>query len=303
MQTYIDNFIEHIRLEGKSINTQYGYRLDLEQFRTFLLPFFPDEQVGVSEISTLMVRDFLRMLHEKNDKNRSLSRKLAALKMFFQYIKLQGVIKVNPVEKMDRPKFERPLPKFFTEEEINLLLKIPEADDIFGIRNRAIFELIYSSGLRIGEVCSILLRDLDLKSMLVRVTGKGNKTRIVPVGRPAIEVIKTYLNVRYKLDPEAKDDHLFLTKSGKPFYNRQLNIILTGFIRLIAMQKGYSPHTIRHSFATHLLQKGADLRAIQQMLGHASLTTTEIYTHVTLEDVKAAYNTAHPRAKEKPPTK
>jgi integrase/recombinase XerC len=299
MQGHIDKFIENIRIEGKSINTQYGYRVDLEQFQTFLLPFFPNEIVEVKDINTLMVRDFLRMLHDKSDKNRSLARKMAALRMFFRYLKRQGIIEKSPVESMERPKFEKPLPKFFTEDEINLLLKIPEADTKLGMRNRAIFELIYSSGLRIGEVCNIRLRDLDIKKCLVRVTGKGNKERIVPVGRPAILTIQDYLAVRPQLDPEGKEDHLFLTYTGKPFYNRQLNIILQRFIRLIALQKGYSPHTIRHTFATHLLQKGADLRAIQQMLGHANLSTTEIYTHVTLEDVKEAYNKAHPRAKEK----
>jgi len=298
MTELIDKFVENLRLEGKSINTQYGYRLDLEQLYKFLQPFFPNSKVNVKEITILMVRDWLRSLHDKPDKNRSLARKSASIKMFFRYLKRQGIIDKNPTEKMETPKFEKPLPRFFTEEEINLLLKIPEADTKFGIRNRAIFELIYSSGLRIGEVCSILLRDLDLKNCLLRVKGKGNKERIVPVGRPAIETIRTYLSVRSAFDPEGSEEHLFLTRSGKSFYNRQLNIILQRFIRLIALQKGYSPHTIRHSFATHLLKNGADLRAIQQMLGHANLSTTEIYTHVTLEDIKEAYHKSHPRAKE-----
>jgi len=299
VQEFIEKFVENIRIEGKSVNTRTAYRLDLEQFHTFLKSFFPSAEVKVEQITVLMVRDWLRDLHDKPDKNRSLARKTASLKMFFRYLKKQGIIEKNPVEKMENPKFEKPLPKFFTEEEINLLLKIPEADNKFGIRNRAIFELIYSSGLRIGEVCSILLHDLDMKNYLLRVKGKGNKERIVPVGRPAVQSIQTYLAVRPALDPEGKEEHLFLTRSGKPFYNRQLNIILQHYIRLIALHKGYSPHTIRHSFATHLLQKGADLRAIQQMLGHSNLSTTEVYTHVTLEDIKEAYHKAHPRARDK----
>lgn len=299
MQQHIDKFLENIRIEGKSVNTQYGYRLDLEQFGKFIAPFFINGEIIVQDVTVLMVRDFLRELHDKPDKNRSLARKTASLKMFFRYLKRQGIIDKNPVDKMDTPKYEKPLPKFFSEEEINLLLKIPEEDTKFGIRNRAIFELIYSSGLRIGEVCGILLRDLDSKNYLLRVKGKGNKERIVPVGRPAMATIQIYLSIRASFDPKGKEDHLFLTKSGKPFYNRQLNIILLHYIRLIASQKGFSPHTIRHSFATHLLQKGADLRAIQQMLGHSNLSTTEIYTHVTLEDIKEAYHKAHPRAREK----
>lgn len=299
MLDLIDKFIERIRIEGKSFYTQIGYRLDLEQFHKFIKPLFPNEEVQVQEVTTLMVRDFLRYLHDKPDKNRSLARKTASLKMFFRSLKQQDIIQKNPLEKMETPRFEKPLPKFFSEDEINLLLKIPEADSKFGIRNRAIFELIYSSGLRIGEVCDILLRDLDLNKLLLRVKGKGNKERIVPIGRPAAQSIKNWFSIRPLFDPQGKEEHLFLTRSGKPFYNRQLNIILQQFIRLIAKQKGFSPHTIRHSFATHLLQKGADLRAIQQMLGHANLSTTEIYTHVTLEDIKDAYHKSHPRASTK----
>jgi integrase/recombinase XerC len=299
MQELIDRFIEYLRLEGKSVNTQYGYRLDLEQFRTFLKPFFPNAEIDVQGINLLMLRDFLRDLHDKPDKNRSLARKTATLKMFFRWLKRQGEISSNPAEKLETPRFEKPLPKFFTEDEVNTLLRIPEADSTFGIRNRAIFELIYSSGLRIGEVCGIMLHDLDMNNLLLRVTGKGNKERIVPVSRPALQAIQNWLSVRCKLDPEGRDGHLFVTKSGKPFYNRQLNLILQHYIRLIARQKGFSPHTLRHSFATHLLQNGADLRAIQQMLGHANLSTTEVYTHVTLEDIKAAYHKSHPRAGSK----
>lgn len=302
MQDFIDRFIEYLRLEGKSVNTQYAYRLDLEQFRSFLEPFFPNAEVKVESINPLMLRDWLRDLHDKPDKNRSLARKTASLKMFFRWLKRQNVIVDNPAEKLETPRFEKPLPKFFTEEEIDTLLRIPEADNPFGIRNRAIFELIYSSGLRIGEVCGILLGDLDVKNLLLRVKGKGSKERIVPVSRPALAAIQTWLSVRPVLDPESKDEHLFITKSGKPFYNRQLNIILQHYIRLIARQKGFSPHTLRHSFATHLLKNGADLRAIQQMLGHANLSTTEVYTHVTLEDIKAAYHKSHPRAAVKKPS-
>jgi integrase/recombinase XerC len=299
MQQLIEKYIENIRIEGKSLNTQISYRLDLEQFDKFAAKFFPAGETDAKQVSILMVRDFLRELHDKPDKNRSLARKTASIRGFFRYLKRMGIIEKNPLDKMETPRFEKPLPKFFSEEEINLLLKIPEADTKFGIRNRAIFELIYSSGLRISEVCNILLQDIDTKNSLLRVKGKGNKERIVPIGRPALQAIQTYLSIRPAFDPEGKDAHLFLTKSGKPFYDRQMNIILMHFIRLIARQKGYSPHTIRHSFATHLLKNGADLRAIQSMLGHSSLSTTETYTHVTLEDIKEAYHKSHPRAREK----
>ncbi|NLA44618.1 MAG: tyrosine-type recombinase/integrase, partial [Candidatus Cloacimonetes bacterium] len=166
------------------------------------------------------------------------------------------------------------------------------------VRNRAILELLYSSGLRISELADLELNDIDLKRALVRVKGKGNKERIVPIGKPAIEAIEAYLPVRDKLKQEYSSHKLFLTKSGKDFDHRQLFKILHHYFQIIARQKGYSPHTIRHSFATHLLSRGADLRALQEMLGHSNLETTAIYTHLTLDDIKKAYLKGHPRGKE-----
>ena len=297
MKELISKFCTNLRLEGKSENTIYGYNIDLEQFYGFLEPFFEGE-VQVEQILVIQIRDFLRWLHEKQDCNRSLARKMASLKAFFQYCKLQNLIAVNPMDRLKRPKYEKKLPKFFSQEEIELLLSIPDLSNKYGIRNKAIFELIYSSGLRIAEICSIQLQDIDLKRHLVRVVGKGDKERIVPVGNIAIQSIQNYLEIRHEFEPKPQETTLFLTRSGIAFYSRQMNIILQRYISLIAQQKGYSPHTIRHTFATHLLQGGADLRAIQQMLGHTNLSTTEIYTHVTLDDITSAYRKAHPRTKK-----
>ncbi|HOD17308.1 MAG TPA: tyrosine recombinase XerC [Candidatus Cloacimonadota bacterium] len=297
MQDLIDRFAEQLRLENKSVNTINGYRLDLEQLQTFLQPFFPDGEVKAEQITTLMLRDFLRELHAKPDKNRSLARKTASIKAFFRFLQQRKLLTKNPAEKLETPKYEKPLPHFFSKEEMKQLLKIPETDNKYGVRNLAILELIYSSGLRITEACNILLRDLDLKNGLLLVRGKGRKERIVPVGRPALKAVQNYLAIRPAFKPEAEEQHLFLTRNGKPFDNHQMEHALQPYLNLIARQKGYTPHSIRHSFATHLLQNGADLRAIQQLLGHTNLSTTEIYTHVTLEDIKEAYKKAHPRAK------
>ncbi len=296
MRELISKFCTNLKIEGKSENTIYGYNIDLEQFYSFLQPFFEGEVI-VEQIQIIQIRDFLRWLHDKQDCNRSLARKMASLKAFFQYCKLQDVILVNPMDRLKRPKYEKKLPKFFSQEEMELLLNIPDLTCKYGIRNKAIFELIYSSGLRIAEICSIRIQDIDLKRQLVRVVGKGNKERIVPVGNMAIQSIQNYLEIRHEFSPETGERTLFVTRSGKAFYSRQMNIILQRYISLIAQQKGYSPHTIRHTFATHLLQGGADLRAIQQMLGHTNLSTTEIYTHVTLDDITSAYRKAHPRTK------
>jgi len=298
MKKLIESYCNALRLQGKSENTQIAYRRDLEQLHCFLKPFFADEVVSVQEIMPMQIRDFLRYMHEKPDCNRSLARKLAALKSFFAYCKLEGLITQNPVDKLKRPKYEKKLPHFFSEEEIEKLLNIPDTETPLGIRNRAILELIYSSGLRLDEVAKIRLLDIDFTRCLVKVLGKGNKERIVPVGRTAIHWTERYMKIRSSLDPLGKCDRLFLTYTGKPFDSKQLNTILMRFINLIAKEKGYSPHTLRHSFATHILKRGADLRAVQEMLGHANLSTTEIYTHVTIDDLKDAYHRAHPLSKK-----
>ena len=199
------------------------------------------------------------------------------------------------MEKLKRPKYEKPLPKVFTEEEVRNLLAIPDCSSRFGIRNRAILETLYSSGLRLMELAGIKLSDLDLNKALLRITGKGNKQRIVPVGSQALKAIREYLKVRPDFTSENSPNNLFLTRSGKAFNSKQLDIILRAYFELIAQAKGYTPHTLRHSFATHMLSRGADLRAIQELLGHSQLSTTQVYTHVSLEDIKEAYKKGHPR--------
>ncbi|MDZ4183107.1 MAG: tyrosine recombinase XerC [Candidatus Cloacimonadaceae bacterium] len=298
MQKNIDSYCAYLRVEGKSPRTIEGYKLDLGQFHGFLKQFFEEEIVRVEEIGVMQIRDFLRWLHDRPDCNRSLARKSAALRGFFAYLMLTDVITANPMLKIKRPKYEKKLPHFFSEDEIKLLLSIPDQNSKYGIRDRAILETIYSSGLRLAEVAGITLGDIDFRRGRLRVVGKGNKERIIPIGKPALDAIRDYLPVREELRNPQSSNLLFLTRTGKDFDTKQLNIILDRYISIVAQQKGYSPHTLRHSFATHMLSRGADLRAIQEMLGHSQLSTTEIYTHVTLEDIKDAYRKGHPRGKE-----
>ncbi len=298
MEKYIDDFCNYLALEGKSEKTISAYKLDLEQFYTYIQRYFENGIVTLREITVLNIRDFLRYLNEKPDCNRSLARKSAALNSFFKFCKRSRLIINNPMDKIKRPKYEVPLPKCFTEEEVRTLLSIPDTSNRFGIRNKAILETLYSSGLRLSELAGIRLQDIDLKRGLVRVMGKGNKQRIVPLGSYAIEAINNYLKIRPKFAQEDSPDLLFLTKSGKAFDAKQLDIILKRYFELVAKAKGYSPHSLRHSFATHLLSRGADLRAIQELLGHSLLSTTETYTHISLEDIKEAYKKGHPRNKE-----
>lgn len=294
MQKVFQDYLAYLKLQGKSPNTILAYGGDLSQFYDFLLPLFGGKEPGMEDVSVAHIRNFMNFLHIHKDSNRSLARKVAALKSFFYYCKLQELIKISPMQKIKTPKYEKELPKFFSAAEMELLLNIPDQNTEVGIRNRAILELIYSSGLRISEVCGLRLQDVDLKRGLLKVLGKGNKERIVPFGSEALQSLQNYLKVRQYFDPTHSHNLLFLTYRGKAFDGNQLNTILQRYINLIARQKGFSPHTIRHSFATHMLSRGADLRAIQEMLGHSNLSTTEIYTHVSLEDIKTAYHKAHP---------
>ena len=179
-----------------------------------------------------------------------------------------------------------------------LLMRIPDTSDIFGVRNLAMLELLYSCGLRLMELANLKLEDVDFRRRVIRVMGKGNKQRVIPFGSKALDALKQYLGKRELLAHEDSSTKVFLTKSGKAFARRQLHTILSHYMDLIAREKGFSPHTIRHSFATHLLARGADLRAIQELLGHSKLSTTEKYTHLTLEQIKEAYEKGHPRSGE-----
>lgn len=296
MKKWIQKHLDQLSIEGKSPRTIEGYRIDLQQFEGFLESEFG--LCNISDISALHIRGFLRWLSEKQDVNRTLSRKLSSLSSWFRYLKIQGEIKDDPMRKIRRPKYEKKLPRFFSEEEMQALLRIPDTSSKFGLRNRAILELLYSCGLRLMELAGLRLDDIDKGKKLIRVIGKGNKQRLIPIGSFALQSLDEYLKERPGFLQDHSSDKVFLTRSGKDFDTDQLRTILMRYIDLIAREKGYSPHTIRHSFATHLLSKGADIRAIQKMLGHADLATTEVYTHLSLEDIKAAYEKGHPRSGE-----
>ncbi len=296
LEDYFDKYCTRLRVEGKSPNTISAYRLDLDQLHTYLRMEVAEE-LAPGDISPSMIRGFLLYLHEKEDQNRSISRKITALNSFFTWAKREEIVQTNPIAKIKRPKYEKKLPHFFTEEEMLVLLRVPDLESKYGVRNKAMLELIYSSGLRLIELARLRLQDIDLRKGLVRALGKGNKERIIPVGKPAIEAINAYLAIRSSFGEASRCDRLFVTMSGKPWDSKQLNSILQKYISVVAQQQGFSPHSLRHSFATHLLKHGADLRAIQEMLGHSNLSTTSIYTHVTLDDIKEAYIKGHPRSK------
>jgi len=237
------------------------------------------------------VRKYLAHLREKRLTARTVARKLSVLRSFFRFLVRENLLSINPVAAIVAPKQDRPLPKFLTEDEMVRLIEAPDADTVKGLRDRAIFETLYSTGLRISELVSLTDELVDFVGGTVRVMGKGRKERLVPIGERALRAIRRYLAKR-----QGTSSFLFLNKNKKQLGVRGVRKVMDQYLRLMSLKTRVSPHTIRHSFATHLLGRGADLRSVQELLGHANLATTQIYTHLTTEKIKAVYDKAHPRA-------
>ncbi len=298
MQNTIERFIKNQKSKGLAENTIIAYRKDLEQLKKFLRIYFVNEKIILKNISRLYLRDFMRELSINNRSNRTLARKAITIKSFFEFAQIQNIIEKNPARNLKIPKFEQKLPKYFSEKEMIELLDIPDLSSKFGIRNKAILELIYSSGLRISEIAKCKINWIDLNEKIIKIVGKGNKERIVPIGNKAKIALRNYLKIKSQFESKFSEQFFFLSKSGRPLTANETREILEHYLMLVAKTKGFSPHSIRHSFATHLLSNGADLRAVQEMLGHSNLSTTEIYTHLSLTDLKDAYKQAHPRSKK-----
>lgn len=298
MQEVLTEYLNYLKVQGKSTNTISAYRRDLTQFLDFINSKYSN--ILFQDIDRHIIRDFMAYLDEDLDNtNRSISRKLTAIKGLFKYSIHHKYLTSNPTLTMKNPKFEKKIPQFFSEKDMELLLSLPDLSSKFGVRNLAILELFYSSGLRISELIILTLTSIDFSRKVIKVHGKGDKTRMIPVGNKAIEAIEHYLSIRGSFVSNFSGDILFLSKSGKPLDRLELSSILSKYLSLVGQKKGFSPHTIRHTFASHLLSNGADLRAIQEMLGHANLSTTEIYTHVTMKDLTKTVNNLHPRSKKK----
>jgi integrase/recombinase XerC len=298
--TTIDTFIDYMALErGASPHTCRAYRKDLELFAAFL------REKGLltdpAAIDHLTIRLYLGHLYQgKRIKRTSVVRKLATLRTFFRYLKREGVIEKNPAKLVATPKGGKDLPHALTVDEAFRLLDAPDAHKPLGSRNRAILELLYSSGLRVGELTSLNLDDLDLGGGMVRVMGKGGKERIVPIGSKAVEALRLYLARRGELKKkgESTPPYLFLNRRGGRLTPRSVARMIATYRLHGGITKETTPHTFRHSFATHLLDAGADLRGIQELLGHTSLSTTQKYTHVSSAKLMEVYDRTHPRARK-----
>jgi len=288
MNRYIDKFITYLEVEKNySSHTLLNYRLDLGEFFTFL------QEQPLEKVEYLHLRRFLSSLRDRNLKPRSMARKLSSLRSFFRFMNREGYLKENPAVLLMSPKLDKPLPKFLSESEMAQFIEAPKTDDDFGRRDRAILEVLYSTGIRVSELVGLNVEHVDLIGQIAKVSGKGKKQRLVPIGRKAVDALQTYLSQRKKMNASA----CFLNKNGTRLTTRGVFNITDKYIKQVSATKDISPHVLRHSFATHMLDRGADLRSVQELLGHVSLSTTQIYTHVTTDRLKKVYDKAHPRAK------
>lgn len=289
MKKNIEQFFSFLKAEKNvSIHTVMAYSKDLEEFL-----LFTDKKAG--DIDNLDIRSFLASLYHKKLKKSSISRKLATIRSFFNYLQKEGIVKKNPARLVASPKVQRTLPRFLTVDEAFALMDAPKGDIFQTARDKAILELLYSSGMRVSELTALDINDFDIKESLVRVKGKGKKERILPIGSKSIEAIKNYLPERILL--KKKSQALFLNNRGGRLTQRSIRRIVDKYGRMIAIKGNISPHALRHTFATHLLHGGADLRSIQELLGHSSLSTTQKYTHVDIAHLIEVYDKAHPMVK------
>ena len=290
MQRFIDKFINYLDVEkNSSPHTILNYRIDLRSFAQFI------GEKDVASIDHLTLRKFLAEMRAKNYSKRTIARKLACLRSFFRFLYREGHIKTNPITAISTPKLDKKLPIVLDEAKVARLVQSPSQDDISGLRDRAILETLYSAGIRVSELVGLDVRNVDLISEVIKVLGKGSKERMVPIGSPAVSAIRNYLDKRDGASVKDKNA-VFLNHNGRRLTDRSIRRILNKYIKATSVAEHISPHSLRHSFATHLLDRGADLRSVQELLGHANLSTTQIYTHVTMDRLKTVYDKAHPRA-------
>jgi integrase/recombinase XerC len=308
MEKAIRDFEMHMAAERNlSPLTRKSYLIDLKQFREFLevnhASLMQRGEEGLPEVDYLLVRSFLGALYRKKIAKVTIGRKIAALRTFFNYLLREGRVKVNPAELVQTPRAEKYMPTFLSVDDMNTLLSAPHSADARGLRDRAILELFYSAGIRISELTGLNLDAIDDAQELLKIHGKGRKVRIVPVGRQALTALKAYLEKRdVFLHPEAgcPDGPVFLSRRGRRLTPRSVQRILDKAVLMSGISRKISPHALRHSFATHLMDAGADLRSIQELLGHESLSTTQKYTSVSVSRLMEVYDKAHPKARGGP---
>ena len=294
MDAEIRAFVNYLRVDkGLSKNTIDAYRRDMEKFGEFMI----GRNLAANQIARRDVVDFLASLYYRGLDSRSVARHLATIRHFFRFCLSEGSISEDPAMTIESPKIYQGLPQFLSVEEVDRLLAAPDETNVVGIRDRAMIELMYSTGIRVSELCGVRLRDLSMDPGCLRCIGKGDKERMVPVGTRAIESVRTYLREsRPQLLGERTSAYMFVNQRGQPVNRISYWKSLKEYGVKAGIYKSLKPHMLRHSFATHLLDRGADLRSVQMMLGHSDISTTQIYTHVVEERLKQVYKAHHPRA-------
>ena len=297
MHVELDRFLDYLKAaRNASEHTVRGYAADIAQF----LGFLESEELGANpaDLDSRTMRRYLARLQRQGISKRSVARKLSALRGFFKYLISKGLIEDDPTTGLPSPKLDKMLPKFLRDEQIEALMLKPDVSKPIGMRDAAILEVLYASGMRVSELTGLDVEDLDISEGEAKVLGKGSKERITLLGRAAREALATYLTLgRPKLmGKNGQERALFLNKDGGRLTARSIGRILNAYFGRVSDEMKISPHVLRHTFATHMLEHGADLRSIQELLGHASISTTQIYTHVSRERLKQVYEAAHPRA-------
>lgn len=300
MHAEIAQFLRYLDVERNASDlTIKSYREDLMDLADFLTDE-GQKKVVPRDVDPAQLRGYVSALHDAGYARTSISRKLASLRSFYRFAQRQQMADTNPAKPLRNPRGQRKLPHFLTGDEIKTLLDAPDAGDAMGVRDIAILEVIYSAGLRVSEVVGMNDRDIDFEEGTVRIRGKGRKERIGSVGKYAAEAVKSYFVVRKRVElGDSKELPTFTNKFGNRLTTRSIARMLEKYIKECGLDSRTTPHTLRHSFATHLLDRGADIRSVQEMLGHKSLVTTQIYTHVSTAALKQAYTKAHPRAARK----
>ena len=289
MDKLIDSFLEYLSIEKNySEYTIINYRDDLDKFDNFL----KSEDVSIYDVSYGNIRGYLAYLYNKKEATKSITRNISSLRSFYKYLVKNKIVKNNPMTLISNPKQDKLLPHYLTYEEVEKLLEVTSKDTLYDIRDNLIIELLYSTGIRVSELVNIKISDIEYSDMSIKVLGKGKKYRIVYFGDICLSKIKKYLSLR-----SSDNEYLLLNKRGNKLSDRSVRKIFEDIIRINHLDIKFSPHTLRHTYATHMLDDGADVRTVQELLGHASVSTTGIYTHISNEHLRSVYLKSHPRGK------
>lgn len=300
MQDQVNAFLEYLEVERNlSANTVAAYRNDLGQFLAYLQALDPAHLPrGWGNVTREHIIGYMLEMREREYSDSTIARKIAAVRSFFTFEMVQGALSKDPTAALETPKVEKHLPTTLSPDQVELLLSTPDASTTTGMRDRALLEIMYATGLRVSEVVALDVEDIDLVDGIVRCLGKGKKERVLPVYAHAIEVMKQYL-LAGRPDfarPGEIEQPFFLNRRGQRLTRQGLWLIIKGYVEQADIEADVTPHTLRHSFATHMLRGGAGLREVQQMLGHASISTTQVYTQVSRDHLRSVYDEAHPRA-------